>query len=184
MASLTGLTLRRLWRSKSCAAINKTAAGYGEMIENQMAARQIGGGLDAIDEKLVSLLCRNARMTLTALAQEVALSRTAVQARMARLERDRVIVGYRAVVGERQDDDNLSAVLSITFSQRPCSPVVDKFRNWPEITNYYSVTGPLDAYMVVSVKNAQDLSRLVDRLSAISGVGSVRSAVVLKADFN
>lgn len=138
---------------------------------------------DAIDEKLISLLRGNARMTLTALAQDLALSRTAVQARMARLERDKVIVGYRAVIGERCDDESLSAVLSVSFSQRPCSPVVEKFRDWPEITNYYSVTGPLDAFMVVRVKNAQDLSRLVDRLSAISGVGSVRSAVVLKADF-
>jgi DNA-binding Lrp family transcriptional regulator len=149
-----------------------------------MSARQIVGSRDAIDEKLIALLSRNARMSLTALAQEVALSRTAVQARMARLERDRVIVGYRAVLGERCDpaDDSLSAVLSITFSQRPCFPVVEKFRHWPEITQYYSVTGPLDAYMVVRVKNAQELSQLVDRLSAIPGVGAVRSALVLKAD--
>jgi Lrp/AsnC family transcriptional regulator, leucine-responsive regulatory protein len=152
------------------------------MIEIQMADRQIGGR-DSIDEKLIWLLRRNARMTLTALAQEVALSRTAVQARMARLERDKVIVGYQAVIGETGDDETLSAVLSVTFSQRPCAPVVETFRNWPEIVSYYSVTGPLDAYMVVRVKNAQDLSRLVDRLSAIPGVGQVRSAVVLKTDF-
>jgi Lrp/AsnC family leucine-responsive transcriptional regulator len=163
--------------------MSKTAAGPGEMTENRAADRQIGGVRDATDEKLVALLGRNARMTLTALAQALGLSRTAVQARMARLERDRVIVGYRAVLGERAGDDaGLSAVLSVTFSQRPCAPVVETFRHWPEITSYYSVTGPLDAYMVVRVGNAQELSRLVDRLSAIVGVGSVRSAVVLKAD--
>ncbi|WP_293903404.1 Lrp/AsnC family transcriptional regulator [Phenylobacterium sp.] len=149
-----------------------------------MADRKIGGARDSIDEKLISLLCRNARMTLTALAQELALSRTAVQARMARLERDKVIVGYRAVLGrDAGADDGLRAVLSVTFSQRPCSPVVEKFRHWPEITHYYSVTGPHDAYVVVRVGNAQALSQFVDRLSAIAGVGSVRSAVVLKADF-
>jgi DNA-binding Lrp family transcriptional regulator len=156
-----------------------------EMIETQRPDRQIGGIRDAIDERLVSLLYRNARMTLTALAHELSLSRTAVQARIARLERGKVIVGYRAVIGEREvsPDDGLRAVLSITFSQRPCAPVVETFRHWPEITNYYSVTGPLDAYMVVHVTTAQDLSRLVDRLSAIPGVGQVRSAVVLKTDF-
>lgn len=147
-----------------------------------MVARQIAGR-DLIDEKLILLLRRNARMTLTALAQNVALSRTAVQARMARLERDKVIVGYQAVIGEACDDETLSAVLSLTFSQRPCAPVVETFRDWPEIVSYYSVTGPLDAYMVVRVGNAHDLSRFVDRLSAVPGVGSVRSAVVLKTDF-
>ncbi len=153
------------------------------MIENQRADRQIGGVRDAMDEKLISLLRQNARMTLTALARELALSRTAVQARMARLERDKVIVGYQAVIGDRRDDEGLGAVLSVTFSQRPCFPVVEKFRHWPEITNYYSVTGPLDAYVVVRVNTAKDLSQLVDRLSAIAGVASVRSAVVLKEDF-
>lgn len=157
------------------------------MIEDHRVDRQIGGARDAIDEKLISLLLRNARMTLTALAHDLGLSRTAVQARMARLERDKVIVGYQAVLGARRgtrEDDSLGAVLSITFSQRPCAPVVETFRHWPEITSYYSVTGSVDAYMVIKVHSAQELSRLVDRLSSIAGVESVRSAVVLKADFD
>jgi DNA-binding Lrp family transcriptional regulator len=165
--------------------MSKTTAGPGETIENQMADRQIGGIRDAVDEKLVSLLCRNARMTLTALAQELALSRTAVQARMARLERDKVIVGYRAIMGRDDGEDGgLGAVLSLTFSQRPCRPVVEKFRHWPEVTSYYSVTGPDDAFVVVRVSDALALSQLVDRLSALTGVASVRSSVVLRADLS
>lgn len=165
--------------------MSKTTARCGETIENQMADRQIGGVRDAVDEKLVSLLRRNARMTLTALAQELALSRTAVQARMARLERDKVIIGYRAIIGrDRSEDEGLGAVLSLTFSQRPCRPVVETFRHWPEIASYYSVTGPEDAYVVVQVTDAEALSQLVDRLSAVTGVASVRSSVVLKSDLN
>ena len=166
--------------------MSKTTAEHGKTSEDRVPARHFAGCRDEIDQKLVSLLCSNARMSLTALARGVALSRTAVQARITRLERDKVIIGYRAVLGERRDlddDDSLSAVLSVTFSQRPCAPVVAKFRDWPEITNYYSVTGPLDAYVVVKVKNAHELSRLVDRLSALPGVDSVRSAVVLRTDF-
>ena len=156
------------------------------MIENHMADRQIGGARDSIDEKLIALLSHSARMTLTALSHELALSRTAVQARMARLERDKVIVGYRAVIGERPgagEADGLRAVLSVTFSQRPCAPVVERFRHWPQITSHFSVTGPVDAYLWVRVDTAQDLSALVDRLCAVTGVATVSSAVVLKADF-
>lgn len=151
------------------------------MIENRPPARQIDGVRDALDERLIGLLRRNARMTLTALAHELALSRTAVQARMARLERDRVILGYRAEIAEPKGDEAaLRAVLSITFTQRPCEPVVAQFRHWPEIEQYFSVTGPQDAYLVVKAPSADALARLVDRLSAIPGVGPVRSAVVLK----
>lgn len=153
------------------------------MVENHPIDSQIVGACDAIDEKLIALLRQDARMSVTALARAVALSRTAVQARVARLERDGVIIGYRAVLGERTDN-SLRAVLSVTFSQRPCSPVVAKFRRWPEITNYYSVTGPVDAFMVVRVKNAQELSSFVDRLSTVPGVGRVASSVMLREDFN
>lgn len=144
-----------------------------------MNDRQIGGGRDAIDEKLIALLLGNARLTLTALSQAVNLSRTAVQARIARLERERIIIGYRAVLAEPINEDGLGAVLSITFSQRPCFPVVAKFRHWPEITQYYSVTGPIDAYVVVQVKNAHALSDLINRLSALPGIATVQSAVRL-----
>jgi DNA-binding Lrp family transcriptional regulator len=152
------------------------------MIEDRWPARRIEGARDALDERLIALLRRNARMTLTALARELALSRTAVQARMARLERDGVILGYRAEIAPRAaGEETLSAILTITFTQRPCEPVVAKFRDWPEIDQYFSVTGPQDAYLVVTVAGPQELSRLVDRLSAIPGVGPVRSAVVLKS---
>jgi DNA-binding Lrp family transcriptional regulator len=135
--------------------------------------------IDAIDEKLMALLSQNARMTLTALSRAVALSRTAVQARMARLEKAGLILGYRAICAA-PDSGGLGAVLSIIFNQRPCAPVVAKFRNWPEIEAYFSVTGPIDAYAIVRVADTLALAALVDRLSAIGGIGSVHSAVILK----
>ena len=149
-----------------------------------MPDRQNDSHLDAVDQKLVELLCADARMTLTAIAQAVSLSRTAVQGRLARLERDRVIVGYRAVLGEKLEEGTLGAVLSVVFNQRPCFPVVERFRDWPEITNYYSVTGPVDAFVVVKVKGAPALAELIDRMSAVDGVGSVQAAVMLRPDTN
>jgi DNA-binding Lrp family transcriptional regulator len=143
--------------------------------------RQTESGRDAIDERLIALLQRNARMTLTALAHAVSLSRTAVQARIARLEREKVILGYRAIIREGHGE-GLGAILSLVFSQRPCHPVVAKFRHWPEIVHYYSVTGPVDAYLSVRVKDAEALAELVDRFSALPGVARASSAVMLRGD--
>lgn len=158
--------------------------GVGSACETNkipLNARQNESGRDAIDERLLALLQRNARMTLTALSQAVSLSRTAVQARIARLERDKVILGYRAVVRERHEN-GLGAIVSLVFSQRPCHPVVARFRHWPEIVHYYSVTGPVDAYLSVRVKDAEALAELVDRFSALPGVARASSAVMLRGD--
>jgi DNA-binding Lrp family transcriptional regulator len=145
-------------------------------------SRNESGRSDAIDERLVALLRHDARMTLTALAQSVSLSRTAVQARIARLQRDKVILGYRAVIREGHDEDRLGAILSIVFNQRPCYPVVAKFRHWPEIVHYYSVTGPVDAFVLVRVRDAEALAELVDRFSGLPGIATASSAVMLRAD--
>ena len=144
-----------------------------------MNDRRFDGGRDAVDDKLVSLLCQNARLSVTALAKAAGLSRTAVQARITRLERSGVIVGYRALLGTGVVQSSIGAVLSISFSQRPCAPVVAKFRHWPEIEAYYSVTGPVDAFVVVRVATTQALSTIVNDLSALPGIASVQSAVIL-----
>ena len=162
--------------------MNKAAVRHCEMNILTINHRQNEGDRDGIDERLIALLRQNARMTLTALSRAVSLSRTAVQARMARLERDGVILGYQAVVREDEGDDRLGAIISLVFSQRPCKPVVAKFRRWPEIEHYYSVTGLVDAYLTVRVKDAQALAELVDRFSAVPGVASASSAVMLRAD--
>jgi len=163
-------------------ACYEQGAGYPfETSESSLSDRQKESRLDAIDQQLIALLGSNARMTLTALAHAVSLSRTAVQARIARLERDKVILGYRAIIGDGHDGDSLSAMLSIIFSQRPCHPVVARFRHWPEIVHHYSVTGPVDAYVLVRVKDAEALAELVDRFSALPGVASASSALMLRA---
>lgn len=163
--------------------MSKATDDRGEMIENRPSHRQIEGARDATDEALIGLLCENARLTLTALAHRLSLSRTAVQARMNRLERDGVILGYQAVLAPARPDaagQVLEAILSLNFSRRPCAPVVATFRHWPEIERYYSVTGPVDGYVIVRVAGPQALSALVDRFSAVDGIEAVRCAVVLK----
>ncbi|CAN5215992.1 hypothetical protein BH09PSE6_BH09PSE6_16930 [soil metagenome] len=49
---------------------------------------------DPLDRSLVTLLQANARESATALARKLGVARTTVVARIARLERERVIVGY------------------------------------------------------------------------------------------
>lgn len=179
--SLTACTLPRIIFCEATTSHKQGGGSACETSELSLHNRRSETRRDAIDERLISLLSENARMTLTALARSVSLSRTAVQGRIARLERDQVILGYRAVVREADDEEGLNAMLSLIFNQRPCRPVVAKFEHWPEIVHYYSVTGPVDAYVVVHVKDAEALAELVDRFSALQGVAAASSAVMLRS---
>ncbi|MDU0341659.1 Lrp/AsnC family transcriptional regulator [Bosea rubneri] len=137
------------------------------------------GERDAIDRKLLALLEVDARASFTALAREAGLSRTAIQERMARLERDGVILGYTVRLADRQKTPMTRAMLSLRIRTRPCATVLDRFRNWPEILACYSLAGPVDAMLVVETEDAPALSALVDRLSAVPGVGEIETAPIL-----
>jgi Lrp/AsnC family leucine-responsive transcriptional regulator len=139
------------------------------------------GELDAADRRLIALLSANARRSTTALAQEVGLSRTAVQGRLARLERNRVILGYVALLGPAAPTPAIRALVSVGIARRPCAPVLDRFRSWPEVAACWSLTGPTDAILMIETESVEALSRLTDRLAAVPGVGRVEAAMVLSA---
>ena len=54
--------------------------------------------LDAFDRKILTVLARDGRITVTDLAQEVGLSKTPCQMRLRRLVETRVITGFRASI--------------------------------------------------------------------------------------
>lgn len=134
--------------------------------------------LDATDRKLLLLLQENARRSVATLGREVNLSRTAVQARLARLERDGVVAGYTAII-RAPPVHGVSALVSLRFGIRPCNLVLDRIRSWPEILDGYSTAGPIDAVLVVRVLSASALSSLTDRLSAVYGVEAVETTLIM-----
>jgi len=54
--------------------------------------------LDKIDMKILHALSRDARITITDLSQEVGLSKTPCNTRLKKLEKEGVILGYRALL--------------------------------------------------------------------------------------
>ena len=71
------------------------------------------------------------------------------------------------------------SVKSLRIRTRPCAAVLDRFRTWPEVVACYSLAGPVDAMLIVETGDALALSRLVDRLSAVPGVGEIETAPIL-----
>lgn len=54
--------------------------------------------MDKFDHKIIDILRHNARLSVTEIAEKVNLSRSAVTARIRKLENDKVILGYHAEI--------------------------------------------------------------------------------------
>jgi DNA-binding Lrp family transcriptional regulator len=135
--------------------------------------------LDDTDRALLVLLRENARASTAELARRLKLSRTTVQSRMARLERERVIAGYTVTVGAEAEAALVRAHVLITLEPRKSATIEGALRRIHEVRTLHSVSGPFDMIAIVAAASIGELDRLIDRIGALDGVERTTSAIVL-----
>ena len=79
-------------------------------------------GLDALDQKIVSLLIENARMSYSDIAQQVGISRVAVKMRVQALEKRGVIEEYTTIVNPQKISGAVSCYFEIEISPAGALP--------------------------------------------------------------
>jgi DNA-binding Lrp family transcriptional regulator len=127
---------------------------------------------DDIDRRLLGLLERDARRSLVALARDLGISRQATQARLTRLERCGIILGYGVRLAPGVPG-GIEALLALKISVRPCSRVLLPLGRWPEVLGGWSVAGQAaDAFVRVRVRDTAALADLSARIGALPGVES------------
>jgi Lrp/AsnC family leucine-responsive transcriptional regulator len=134
--------------------------------------------LDVTDLRLLKELQDDARLSLAELGRRVGLSAPAVTERLARLERDEVILGYRATLNPRALGYALSAVIRIRPAPRELQHVARVARETPEVVDCRRITGE-DCYIVTAhVRSVEHLEELIDRFAVY---GQTTSSIVQSA---
>jgi DNA-binding Lrp family transcriptional regulator len=135
--------------------------------------------LDATDRALLALLRENARASTTELARKLDLSRTTVQSRMERLQRQRVIAGYTIVVPDELEAGLVRAHVMITLEPKRSAAIEVALRKIAEVRILHSVSGPFDLIAIVAAASIGELDALIDRIGRLDGVERTTSAIVL-----
>src|SRR3954462_2486868 len=100
--------------------------------------------LDKTDHALLALLRENARASTAELARRLALSRTTVQSRLERLERQRGGAGYTIVGPDELEAALVRAHVLITVAPRQSAAIEAALRKIAEVRVLHSVSGPFD----------------------------------------
>lgn len=135
--------------------------------------------LDKTDHALLALLRENARASTADLARRLGLSRTTVQSRLERLERQRVVAGYTIVVPDEIEAALVRAHVLITVAPRQSAAIESALRKIAEVRVLHSVSGPFDLIAIVAAQSIGELDALIDRIGALEGVERTTSAIVL-----
>ncbi|GLH69761.1 AsnC family transcriptional regulator [Geothrix rubra] len=139
--------------------------------------------LDDLDRRLIAELCADARLTQVALAARVGLSRSAVQARIKRLEREGVIRGYTLRL-DRECPAGVRAYLLVQGSGPSHERAVRALEAFPEVRVADSVSGDIDLVLQLEADRVEDLNRLRDEVAKLPGIAATRTLLVLAPRFD
>jgi len=151
-------------------------------VQNNDTLSQNAGNIMQVtdkDRELIALLGQNARMPVATLAKKLSLSRTTVQARLERLEREGVISGYGLRLSETYLSGLIRAHVLITIAPKALAAVTASLDAIPQVTTLHSVSGTFDLIAIVAAPSISQLDQLIDEIGTIDGVERTLSSIIL-----
>lgn len=123
--------------------------------------------LDTLDERILSELQSNGRLTMKALAERVGLSSPAMIERVRRLEERGVLAGYRAMVDPHAIGRSLTALISVDLDRRHYDAFLNRLRSEPAVEECHRITGDHAFVVKAHVASTDDLEALIDELQDV-----------------
>lgn len=132
--------------------------------------------MDKLDVVLLELLQKNARITISELSKQLALSRPSVAERILRLQEKGIIEEFSARVS--LDAVGRDTILFIQLSSLKVSPNVieEMIAEDEDIIECHRVTGHIDYFIKAAVDGMDSMRLLIDRLMPY---GVVNTSVVI-----
>jgi Lrp/AsnC family leucine-responsive transcriptional regulator len=141
--------------------------------------------LDRFDRAILRALAGEGRISITALAGRIGLSKTPTQARLRRLEKAGVIRGYRAILDPISlglDHIAFVEVRLVSTGESALSTFNAAVAAIPEIEQAHLIAGNFDYLLKVRTADMRAYRRvLAERISTLPGVASTSTYVAMEA---
>lgn len=140
--------------------------------------------LDKIDRRILDILQKDGRITMTDLAARVGLSSTPVSERVRRLEREQVITGYHARVDPQALGKGLLVFVEIKLSAKS-GEVFERVKKEmlfiSEVMECHLVSGDFDYLIKARISEMREYRRLLGNiLLKLPSAAESRSYVVME----
>ena len=136
-------------------------------------------------EKLLKLLENDATLTHKELALMLSKEEGDIKEMIRQLEKDGVILGYKAIVDwDKTDKETVTALIEVkVMPQRDdgFDKIAEKIQNYPEIKGLYLMSGGFDFTVLIEGKTMKEVAYFVARkLAPIEFVTATATHFVLK----
>ena len=136
-------------------------------------------------DAIIDLLQKNALMPRDEMACLLNMTTAEVEAAIAKLEADGIILGYQPVLNrEKWDTDKVTAVIEVKITPERdggFDRIASRIARFPEVQSCYLVSGGYDLLILVEAPNLRAAAAFVaERLSTIDAVQSTATHFRLK----
>jgi DNA-binding Lrp family transcriptional regulator len=146
---------------------------------------QVMGGkmTDSIDQQLLARLREDGRASTAQLARLVGRSRSSVQSRIERLERDGVIAGYTVRLAPQHELGAVRAHVMIKVGPKEARAVSAALSAIAQVRLLHSVSGDVDLIAIAATSTVAEMDQVIDRIGALPGVERTTSSIILSTKF-
>lgn len=142
--------------------------------------------LDKTDERILKNLLVDARLSARQLALKLGISTVTVLSRIKKLEREKIIKGYTALIDHEKLGYNLTAIIEIIAKKDKIIDMEVEISKIENVCGVYDITGNTDTLIIAKFKSRNELSEFVKGLASIQNIENTITHVVLnttKEDF-
>lgn len=135
--------------------------------------------MDDTDRKLISLLRKDARMNVAALAHKLGVSRGTVTNRLRKLEDDQVIVGYTVRLRPDAEPNCITAWMWVLVDGNQSRAVIASLLGEPAVCSLHDTNGRWDLLAELRAENLTELSQVLERVRLIKGIANTETSILL-----
>ena len=141
---------------------------------------------DETDERILKNLLVDARQSARQLSLKLGMSTVTVLSRIKKLEKEKIIQGYTAIINHEKIGYSLTAIIEIIAKNDKVMDIEDEISKFENVCGVYDITGSTDTIIIAKFKERNELSKFVKSLAVIPNVENTITHVVLnttKEDF-
>jgi len=141
--------------------------------------------IDETDQEILKNLMVDARLSARQLAIKLGMSTVTILTRIKKLEKEKIIKGYAAIIDHEKLGYDLTAIIEI-ISKKDILAIEEKLAKIENVCGVYDITGNTDTVIVAKFRERNELSKFIKTLSTMENVENTITHIVLntvKEDF-
>jgi len=134
---------------------------------------------DDLDSKILRMLQKDAKLTYEQIGEALERSTSTIRDRIKRMEEDRIILGYSAIVDATRLGIKADAFVSADIDQSQSGRAVAELMTLKNVSEILHLTGERRVLIRVRAASNQELMDIVDRKIRPLGFSNIEITMVL-----